>query len=113
MGGRASRTKNLICAEPNRGHREDCRCCGQLRRRVSPHPGPLPGGEGEFFAARWKIEHARLFSKRRALPPLLGGEGWGEGERIVSLPNRPYPLHRACACGAASATRRTTPVRGS
>src|SRR5437773_7065705 len=109
MAGRTSRTKNLTCAEPNRGHRENCQRFGQWRRRVSPHPGPLPGGEGEFFAARWKIEHARPFPKRRALPPLPGGEGWGEGERIVRLPNALYSLHRVFACRAASATRRTTP----
>ena len=59
-----------------------------LPRAVSPHPGPLPRGEGESHPASFGKSAAglceRAFEKQKniqKLLPLPGGEGWGEGER--------------------------------
>ena len=47
---------------------------------VSPHPGPLPE-EREKDVPRWGESVRVGFAKSRSrIPPLLGGEGWGEGE---------------------------------
>jgi hypothetical protein len=48
---------------------KSARCC----EAVSPHPGPLPEGEGTTRAPRR--------SRPAALLPLLLGEGWGGGTR--------------------------------
>src|SRR6266699_1914012 len=75
-----------------------------------PHPGPLPGGEGESPAAAWRIElaescwrlgvesrsawclcrrvHRQLASAlvfRAWLPPHPGPLPWGEGESPAAL----------------------------
>ena len=41
----------------------------------------LPKGEGELSAAGRQIEASRHLARRPTEHPLLGGEGWGEGER--------------------------------
>src|SRR5439155_22036307 len=74
---------------------------GHLSCCVSPHPGPLPRGEGERLATQ---KHSRLMSKmftlkkaRRYAPtlrepkklamllPLPEGEGRGEGEESIQV----------------------------
>ena len=39
---------------------------------VPPHPGPLPGGEGELSAAGRQIEASRQLARRPTEHPLLG-----------------------------------------
>src|SRR5439155_11868055 len=56
---------------------------GMELRAVSPHPDPLPLGEGKASFARWKREPSGLFSEQRMVHPLPKGpkgEGRGEGE---------------------------------
>jgi len=57
-----------------------------------PHPNLLPQGEG-MAIVRLGFDHdcsaipISGFSKhRRMILPLLGGEGWGEGERSDKFP---------------------------
>src|SRR5580765_4231041 len=47
---------------------------------VSPHPDPLPQGEGTARFAQWEAESSGLFSARSRVHPLPEGEGWGEGK---------------------------------
>ncbi len=49
-------------------------------RAVSPHPDPLPQGEGTTRIAQWKADGSGLFSAERRVHPLPKGEGWGEGK---------------------------------
>src|SRR3954467_9724161 len=49
--------------------------------RSSPHPGPLPKGEGERFGSRKQSHHPRNSEIGGRGLPLPEGEGWGEGER--------------------------------
>jgi hypothetical protein len=72
-------------------------CVGSFSRRsqcdTRPHPGPLPRGEGESFAAFWQnqaLDSTALISQNRNRPmavPSPGGEGQGEGGRqtIISV----------------------------
>src|SRR2546427_4790568 len=48
------------------------------RRFLSPHPGPLPPGEGEACPDRSSIQTRRLFTARSSQFPLPEGEGQGE-----------------------------------
>src|SRR5439155_21370513 len=52
-----------------------------VRWSVSPHPNPLPQGEGEPFSPRSTTQARWLSTARCALFPLPEGEGWGEGKR--------------------------------
>src|SRR2546426_12261265 len=61
---------------PKRG-----RSRGGARRLLSPHPDPLPRGEGTASIAQWKADGCGLFSRRSRIHPLPKGEGRGEGER--------------------------------
>src|SRR2546427_2885145 len=58
---------------------------GHPRRAVrwvlSPHPSPLPWGEGEPFSPRRTSHTRRPSTARGALFPLPEGEGQGEGKR--------------------------------
>src|SRR5881397_2827085 len=47
---------------------------------VSPHPVPLPQGEGTARIAQWNADGSGLFSAERRVHPLPKGEGWGEGK---------------------------------
>ncbi|MBI4660267.1 MAG: hypothetical protein HY735_15625 [Verrucomicrobia bacterium] len=58
----------------------------ERRQFLPPHPGPLPRGEGEPFAALRQAERARLVDAQAAGFPLSEGEGQGEGERNVRSP---------------------------
>ena len=49
-------------------------------RRVLPHPGPLPLGEGERQPVASTTEVPRLSQEPTKPLPLPAGEGWGEGE---------------------------------
>jgi ribose transport system ATP-binding protein len=49
-------------------------------RALSPHPGPLPRGEGETHSATRPIESAKLANTRTSIPPLPRGDGRGEGK---------------------------------
>src|SRR5213083_406299 len=60
---------------------------GAVRWILSPHPSPLPWGEGEPFSPRRTIQTRRLSTARCALFPLPEGEGQGEGKRR-ELPSR-------------------------
>src|SRR5437870_8943612 len=53
---------------------------GMVVRAVSPHPDPLPQGEGTASIAQWKADRSGLFSTERMVHPLPKGEGWGEGK---------------------------------
>ena len=88
------------------------------REKVRPHPSPLPqererdhrhhdGGVGRRVGHA--IDAAKAFPSSNAISalPLLGGEGWGEGERshLSSLDHdekmRPkLPWHRNPSCNA-------------
>jgi len=48
----------------------------------SPHPGPLPRGEGENFAARWRIKRAWWFTMGSAAVPSPTGRGSGWGGTV-------------------------------
>ena len=47
-----------------------------IQRAVSPHPGPLPMGEGERKGAAWLLE-AHDFKSRVAMNSLSSGRGLG------------------------------------
>src|SRR5262245_51392593 len=47
----------------------------------SPHPGPLPRGEGTASNALWKANVCGMFSDQRTVHPLPNGEGRGEGKQ--------------------------------
>jgi hypothetical protein len=52
-----------------------------FRALFTPHPGPLPWGEGEFPTALAPIQSARTRRNAGCWFPLPEGEGQGEGER--------------------------------
>src|SRR6266516_6299917 len=52
----------------------------KVGRSVSPHPDPLPQGEGTARIAQWKASGFGLFSAPKWVHPLPKGEGWGEGK---------------------------------
>src|SRR6058998_458190 len=54
---------------------------GAVRWVLSPHPSPLPWGEGDPFSPRRTVQTRRLYTARCALLPLPEGEGQGEGKR--------------------------------
>ncbi len=54
-------------------------------RAVSPHPDPLPQGEGTAQIAQWKADGSGLFSAESKVHPLPKGEGWGEGKEPTAL----------------------------
>src|SRR5439155_11711308 len=59
---------------------------------LSPHPGPLPWGEGEPCSPRRTIQISQLCTGRCALSPLPEGEGQGEGNSGAYHPDsRPAP----------------------
>src|SRR5206468_3413999 len=58
---------------------------GMVGRVVSPHPGPLPQGEGAARIAQWKADGSGLFSAEETVHPLPEGEGWGEGKEHTAL----------------------------
>ena len=69
-------------------------------RVLPPHPGPLPGGEGESITASSPIPGtvsapcvSRFSNAAGLLSPLPEGEGQGEGEHIARL---------SCGCGSTS-----------
>jgi hypothetical protein len=78
---------------PRRGHP---RCA--VPWFLSPHPSPLPWGEGEPFSPRRTIQTRRLSTARCALFPLPEGEGQGEGKRR-ELPSRVSDHSRNCRTG--------------
>ncbi len=49
-------------------------------RTASPHPNPLPKGEGDARSAQSATGRSQKVSARREMRPLAKGEGWGEGE---------------------------------
>ncbi len=61
---------------PRRGHPFCAMQCF-----LSPHPSPLPWGEGEPFSPRRTSQTRRLSTARCSLFPLPEGEGQGEGKR--------------------------------
>ena len=50
------------------------------RTSFSPHPNPLPRGEGTTQPVPRKSEAARFADQRPTVPPLPKGEGRGEGK---------------------------------
>src|SRR5205814_589940 len=60
---------------------------------VSPHPNPLPQGEGATRAAWGRAWRARFSSALRRILPLPQGEGRGEGERGVAIVQSTENLH--------------------
>ena len=68
---------------------------GIVLSAVSPHPGPLPWGEGEPFTA-WRTIHTRRLSTAQCSPfPLPGREGQGEGKEAAA-PRHANDLAWAC-----------------
>ena len=68
----------------------------------SPHPDPLPQGEGKASFAQWKSDPSGLFSEQRMVHPLPKGEGRGKGNaaprhaKVFELACGDYPKgHRA------------------
>src|SRR6266516_3043934 len=59
---------------------------GMVLHAVSPHPGPLPWGEGEPCSARRTIHTRPLSTAQCSLFPLPEGEGQGEGKETVAPP---------------------------
>jgi len=53
----------------------------EVRATQTPHPGPLPSGEGESKPGASAIENAITDGSAPSVPPLPKGEGRGEGER--------------------------------
>src|SRR5205809_7843075 len=53
-------------------------------RAVSPHPDPLPQGEGTARIAQCKAGGCGLFSAEERVHPLPKGEGWGEGKETTA-----------------------------
>ncbi|SRR6266446_3243080 len=65
-----------------------------LAQFLSPHPSPLPQGEGELSAAHSKSGPSLHCRSLEMVHPLPKGEGWGEGE--VGIGTRVTP---GCAGG--------------
>src|SRR5262249_39687051 len=59
---------------------------GHARNRssVSPHPAPLPRGEGKYSPVSRRIERGYNKPERTSLFPLPWGEGQGEGEETMN-----------------------------
>ena len=55
-------------------------------RALSPHPDPLPWGEGESLADLELANRFWIVRKRAVQFPLPMGEGQGEGKQDVSKP---------------------------
>ncbi len=53
-------------------------------RALSPHPVPLPQGEGTARTAQWKAENSGLLSAEGMVHPLPKGEGRGEGKENIA-----------------------------
>src|SRR2546428_12651270 len=70
-----------ISACGHRPHDEPAKSRCAVRCSFSPHPVPLPWGEGEPFSLRRTIQTSRLSTARCALFPLPEGEDQGEGKR--------------------------------
>ncbi len=63
--------------------------CGEADYPLSPHPSPLPWGEGAGYQiARLGREPSNLLPREVLFLPLPKGEGWGEGERDTRKPRR-------------------------
>src|SRR3989442_3159142 len=60
---------------------------GMIGSAVSPHPDPLPQGEGAARIAQWKAGGSGFFSTLRRVHPLPRGEGWGEGKEPAAPRN--------------------------
>src|SRR5206468_7999589 len=69
-----------------------------VRWVLSPHPSPLPWGEGEPFSLWRTIQSRRLSTTRCAPFPLPEGEGQGEGKRR-GLPSPVSDHSRKCRTG--------------
>src|SRR5207253_5142369 len=78
---------------PRRGHPR-----GAALWLLSPHPSPLPWGEGESVSPQRTIQTRRLSTAHCALFPLPEGEGQGEGKRR-ELPSRVSEHSRNCRTG--------------
>ena len=63
-----------------------------VRWSVSPHPNPLPWGEGDPCSPRRTIQTSQLSTTRCALFPLPAGEGQGEGNSAYELISRTGPF---------------------
>src|SRR5947208_17101836 len=61
---------------------------GMELRAVSPHPDPLPLGEGKASSAQWKSDRSGLYSAQGMSHPLPEGEGRGEGKGDARCANR-------------------------
>ena len=66
-----------------------------VRWDLSPHPSPLPWGEGGPIAPLRTIQTHRNSTAPRALFPLPEGEGQGEGKRL-GLPSPVSDHSRKC-----------------
>src|SRR5438093_6472115 len=53
-------------------------------RAVSPHPDPLPQGQGTARSAEWKADRYALFSTETMVHPLPKGEGRAEGKETTA-----------------------------
>src|SRR5437667_9191628 len=72
-----------------------------VRWSVSPHPGPVPWGEGEPCSTRRTFQISWLSTGRGALFPLPEGEGQAEGKRRERA-SRVSDLSRNCRTGRVS-----------
>src|SRR6185503_6778448 len=59
----------------------------EIGRAVSPHPNPLPQGEGIASIAEWKRGISGLIFALRRIHPLPEGEGRGEGKHGTAHEN--------------------------
>jgi hypothetical protein len=57
-----------------------------FERALSPHPGPLPWGEGDRFGSATQAQHSMIFAVWSKSAPSPWGEGWGEGEETARHP---------------------------
>ncbi len=60
-----------------------------VRTSPSPHPGPLPSGEGDTQPVSRPIESATFADTLTTIPPLPEGEGRGEGKRDAQQTTAP------------------------